>query len=99
LTGDKPGYVYMMANRPNGTLYIGATSDLVQRAWQHRNCTIDGFTKRYSCTLLVWFEDCGSIDHARLRELQMKKWYRAWKVRLIAATNPTWRDLFDEIVG
>jgi len=93
----KPGYIYIMASRRNGTLYIGVTSDLLARAHQHRNRLIEGFTKEYSCTLLVWFEGHGDIEAARARELQMKKWKRAWKIELIERENPQWRDLYDTL--
>ncbi len=94
---EKPGFVYIMANRRNGTLYIGATSDLPKRIWEHRNDLIDGFTKRYGCHLLVWYEACGGIEQARQRELQMKEWKRAWKIREIEGLNPEWEDLFDRL--
>lgn len=93
----KPGYIYIMASRRNGTLYIGVTSDLLTRAHQHRNKLIEGFTKEHSCTLLVWFEGHGDIEAARARELQMKKWTRAWKIELIERENPQWRDLYDTL--
>ncbi len=93
----KPGYIYIMASRRNGTLYIGVTSDLLARAHQHRNKLIEGFTREYSCTLLVWFEGHGDIEAARARELQMKKWKRAWKIELIERENPQWRDLYDTL--
>ncbi len=93
----KPGYIYIMASRRNGTLYIGVTSDLLARAHQHRNKLIEGFTKEYSCTLLVWFEGHGDIEAARARERQMKKWKRAWKIELIERENPQWKDLYDTL--
>lgn len=89
----KPGYVYIMASRRNGTIYIGVTSDLVKRVWQHRNGLVPGFTKKHGCKLLVWYEVCDDLDGARLRELQMKKWKRLWKISTIEATNPKWDDL------
>lgn len=91
---EKPGFVYIMASARNGTLYIGATSNLVQRTWQHREAVMDGFTKTHDCRRLVWFRDCGSIEAARTVELQMKKWRRGWKLREIEAANPDWEDLF-----
>lgn len=93
----KPGYVYIMASKRNGTLYIGVTSELVQRVWQHRNGVVPGFTRRYGCKSLVWYEAHDDIQDARLRELQMKKWKRKWKLREIEALNPDWRDLWDDI--
>ena len=87
-----------MANRRNGTLYVGATSNLVQRAWQHRECTIEGFTKRYGCKMLVWFEPHATMFEAIAREKQIKGGSRAAKIRLIEALNPEWRDLYSTIV-
>jgi len=94
----RPGYVYLMASRRNGTIYLGVTNDLLKRAWQHRNEVTDGFSKKYGCTLLVWYEAFDGIQQARQRELQMKKWKRAWKVELIERDNPQWLDLFDTLV-
>ncbi|MEZ0242072.1 MAG: GIY-YIG nuclease family protein [Sphingomonas sp.] len=94
---EKPGYVYIMANRRNGTVYIGSTSDLPARAHQHRNGLIEGFTKEHGCTLLVWYEGHGDIEAARTRELQMKKWKRLWKLRVIETMNPDWDDLFESL--
>lgn len=91
--------VYILANGRNGTLYIGVTSDLVARTWQHREHVVDGFTKRYGVTMLVWYELHGSMDAAILREKQIKKWNRAWKLRLIQESNPRWNDLWSGIVG
>ena len=93
----RPGYVYIMASRRNGTLYLGVTSDLPQRAYQHRNGQVEGFSKRYGCRLLVWYAAFDDIQDARARELQMKKWKRGWKVQAIEELNPGWRDLFEEI--
>jgi putative endonuclease len=95
----RAGCVYIMASRPNGTIYIGVTSDLVQRVWQHRESLISGFTKRYGCKTLVWFEAFASIDDARAFERQMKKWNRAWKIARIAGCNPRWVDLYPELAG
>ena len=94
---NKPGYVYIMASRRNGTIYTGVTSDLPARAYQHRNGIIAGFTKKYGCTLLVWYEVHDDLDNARLREIQMKKWNRQWKLRLIEEKNPDWDDLFESL--
>ena len=93
----KPGYVYIMASRRNGTIYIGATSDLPARAYQHRNGLIEGFTKEHGCTLLVWYQAHDTIEAARARELQMKKWKRLWKLREIETMNPDWDDLFESL--
>ena len=95
---ERRGYVYIMASKPNGTLYIGVTSNLVKRAWEHREGFVDGFTKRYGCKLLVWFEVHDRIENAILRERQMKEWQRAWKVRRIVEMNPDWRDLYPTLV-
>ena len=86
-----------MASSANGTLYTGVTSDLAARTHQHRNGLIDGFTKEHCCTLLVWFEVHDDLQDARLRELQIKKWKRAWKIELIEQGNPRWKDLFDTL--
>jgi len=83
-----------MASRRNGTLYIGVTSDLVKRAWEHRNGMVSGFTKEYDCKLLVWYEVHDDLQEARLRELQMKKWKRLWKISTIEMMNPDWTDLY-----
>ena len=91
---EKAGYVYIIANRKNGAIYIGVTSDIVKRAWEHRNGVVRGFTKRYGCKLLVWFEAFDDIQQARQRELQMKEWKRAWKIRLIEERNLNWDDLY-----
>ena len=86
-----------MANRRNGTLYTGVTSDLVKRVWQHREGAAEGFTKRYGCKLLVWFELAGTMHAAITREKQLKGGSRARKLALIEAANPDWEDLFQEI--
>jgi len=79
--------------------YIGVTSDLVKRVWEHRNGLVRGFTKRYGCKLLVWYEVHDDLQEARRRELQMKEWKRAWKVRLIEESNLDWADLYPTLVG
>ena len=84
----RPGCVYLMASKRNGTLYLGVTSNLQARAYQHRNKLTDGFSKKHDCTQLVWYEASDDIQAARQRELQMKKWKRAWKVGLIERDNP-----------
>ena len=86
-----------MASKRNGTLYIGVTSDLLKRAAEHRNGIIEGFTKRYGCKLLVWYEMHESMEAAILREKQIKAGSRAKKPALIEAMNPRWKDLFDAI--
>jgi putative endonuclease len=91
------GFVYIMASRRNGTIYIGVTSDLPQRIAQHREGLIEGFTKQYGCKLLVWFERYDDLQEARRRELQMKNWKRLWKLRVIEEMNPEWDDLFESL--
>jgi len=90
--------VYILASKRNGTLYVGATSDLVKRGWEHRTNVVEGFTKRYSVRELVYYEMHEDMMSAITREKQLKKWRRAWKVRLIEERNPEWRDLWLEIV-
>jgi len=92
-------HVYIVANKRNGTIYIGVTSDLVKRAYQHRYGLIEGFSKQYGCKLLVWFEAHGSIEAAIAREKQMKEWRRAWKLSRIETDNLGWRDLADDLLG
>jgi putative endonuclease len=89
--------VYIMASKPNGTLYVGVTSDLVQRVWQHREGAADGFSKRYGCKLLVWFELHATMEYAIASEKQLKGGSRKKKLALIEGGNPQWRDLFAEI--
>ena len=89
--------VYILASRPNGTLYIGVTSNLVQRVWQHRNDFIAGFTRKYGIHRLVWYETHSTMEAAITRERRLKKWERGWKIRLIEETNPSWRDLYPDI--
>ena len=84
-----------MASGHSGTLYIGVTSDLPGRVWQHKEGTADGFTKKYGCKTLVWFEQFGAIELAIQREKQMKEWKRLWKLRAIEAKNPAWDDLYE----
>jgi putative endonuclease len=93
----KAGFAYIMASQRNGTIYTGSTSNLVQRACQHRTGLIDGFTKENGCTLLVWFEAHDDLQEARRRELQIKKWNRIWKLPLIEEVNPEWKDLYESL--
>ena len=94
----KAGYVYIMASGKNGTIYIGVTSDLVKRVWEHRECVVPGFTKKHGCKLLVWFEAHDGLEEARRRELQMKEWKRAWKIKLIEESNLDWDDLYPTLL-
>ena len=89
--------VYIVANKRNGAIYVGVTSNVVQRAWQHREGIVDGFTKRYGCKLLVWFELHSTMEYAIAREKQLKGGSRKKKLALIEASNPLWRDLYPEI--
>ena len=93
----KRGYVYILASQRNGTLYIGVTSDLVKRVWQHKNDEIEGFTKRYGVHRLVYFEAHDDIRDAILREKRLKKWRRSWKLELIEEDNPGWNDLYEQL--
>ena len=90
--------VYILASCRNGTLYIGVTSNVVQRIWQHRIDLVPGFTRRHRIHLLVWFELHDTMDAAITREKAIKEWKRAWKIRLIEDTNPYWHDLYPDLV-
>ena len=96
---DKAYYVYVLASRRNGTLYIGVTSDLARRVWEHKEGFVSGFTKEHSVHTLVWYEQHDNPEVAITREKQIKKWNRAWKVQLIEASNPYWNDLYSEITS
>ena len=87
-------YVYILASKRNGTLYIGVTNNLLKRVGEHKSGVVDGFTKRYSVHLLVYFEETSDINSAILREKQLKNWRRSWKVKLIEDNNPGWKDLY-----
>ncbi|KGI79030.1 GIY-YIG nuclease family protein [Oleiagrimonas soli] len=91
--------VYMLASRRNGTLYIGVTTDLPDRVWQHRNDLVAGFTRHYRVHRLVWFESHATMESAIAREKTLKNWKRAWKLQLIEETNPYWRDLYPDLVS
>ena len=90
--------MYLLASKRNGTLYVGATSDLIQRVWQHKNDLAEGFTKRYGVHRLVWYEECGTMEAAISREKAIKEWKRAWKIRLIENRNPEWKDIYNELL-
>jgi len=92
-------WVYILASRRNGTLYIGMTDDLVRRAWEHRTGAVRGFTRQYGIKMLVWFEQHETRESALQRERQLKKWNRAWKLQLIERFNPSWKDLADELTS
>ncbi len=93
----RDGWVYILTNRPNGTLYVGVTSSLARRIWEHREGVVDGFTRRYGLKRLVYTERHDDVRTAIQRERTMKHWPRAWKVRLILAGNPGWEDLYDRL--
>jgi putative endonuclease len=85
---ERQGFVYIMASQRNGTIYIGVTSDLARRVWEHRTGAVEGFSKEHGCKRLVWYQQFDSLEAARQRELQMKEWQRAWKLREIEGLNP-----------
>ena len=91
-------FVYILASRRNGTLYVGVTNDLVRRVYEHKNDLVDGFTKRYGVHLLVYYESTSEVTSAIQREKQIKKWNRAWKIELIERVNQDWKDLYNELV-
>jgi putative endonuclease len=95
----KGGWVYMMSNKPNGTLYVGVSADIVRRAFEHRTGAASGFTRRYGLHCLVWFEWHDEIRSAIEREKQIKNWRRNWKVWLIHENNPNWDDLYPTLLG
>jgi putative endonuclease len=90
--------VYILASKRNGTLYIGVTNSLPKRAWEHKNDLVEGFTKKYGVHHLVYYEIHEDMTSAIIREKQIKKWNRLWKLELIEKQNPTWKDLFDDII-
>ena len=91
--------VYILASERNGTLYIGVTSDLIKRVWQHREAVVEGFTKEYGVKTLVWYEQHATMESAISREKAMKKWRREWKLNAIKSLNPDWNDLWPHITG
>jgi putative endonuclease len=92
-------YVYILASKRNGTLYIGVTNDLIRRVSEHKSGLVPGFTKTYGVNILVWFDQCNNIAVAIQREKQMKAWKRAWKIRLIEEANKEWKDLYQQLLG
>jgi len=90
--------VYILASRRNGTLYVGVTSDLIKRVWEHKSDAVEGFTKRYGVHDLVWYEAHETMMSAIAREKAIKEWRRAWKLELIEKTNPEWRDLYKDLL-
>ncbi len=94
----KQGFVYILTNKNNTTLYIGVTSNLIKRIYEHKNKLVDGFTKKYNLNKLVYFESLDNITTAIEREKQLKNWHRNWKINLITEFNKEWKDLYDDII-
>ena len=94
----KTYFVYILASRENGTLYIGITSNLIKRVWEHKNYVVRGFTDKYNVTLLVYYEQFTDVNEAITREKRLKSWNRDWKIELIESKNPKWKDLYEEII-
>jgi putative endonuclease len=92
-------FVYMLASRRNGTYYIGVTNNIMRRTWEHKNDLVEGFTKKYGVHILVWYELFEDINEAIAREKRMKRWNRAWKIRLIEKHNSGWNDIYDRLMG
>ena len=92
-------FVYILASKKNGTVYIGVTNDLIMRVWEHKNGVVEGFTKRYNVHQLVYYEQCADVREAIAREKKLKDWHRQWKVALIERLNPTWEDLYYKLIG
>ena len=90
-------YLYILANKRNGTLYVGVTNNLLRRIYEHKNDLVEGFTKKYAVKNLVHYEAYKNINDAITREKQIKKWLREWKIKLIEESNPTWKDLYEEL--
>lgn len=90
--------VYILASSRNGTLYVGVTSDLIKRIWEHKSDVVESFTSRYGVHMLVWYELHETMESAIAREKAVKEWNRAWKLRLIERDNPNWRDLYSELI-
>jgi len=98
LMTDRSYYVYILASRKNGTLYIGVTNDLARRVYEHKEKIIEGFTKKYGVAKLVYFEQTQDVQNALEREKRLKKWNRQWKIDLIEKMNPEWQDLYEKIL-
>ena len=90
-------YVYILASKRRGPLYIGITNDLIRRIQEHKNGVVQGFTKKYGVSSLVYYQQCEDIESVILREKQLKAWHREWKIRLIEETNPLWKDLSETL--
>ena len=92
-------YVYILASKRNGTLYVGVTSNLIRRVWEHKNNVVGGFTQKYNVHNLVYYEQCESAESAIRREKRLKEWPRQWKLNLVESKNPDWKDLYASITG
>jgi len=99
MSGERAFWVYILASRVGGTLYIGVTNDLVRRVYEHRSKFVPGFTRKYGIQRLVYFEQYSTVEAAIGREKKLKKWHRQWKVRLIEESNPDWADLYNGIAA
>lgn len=95
---EKSYCVYILSNKPNGVPYIGVTNDLIRRILEHKEGKVPGFTKKYDCKTLVWFDFTNDVGAAIMKEKQMKKWKRDWKIRLIEEKNLNWRDLYEDLL-
>ena len=93
------GYIYILASKKNGTLYIGSTSNLINRVWEHKNKLLRGFTSKYGVDKLVYYEWYDRLEDMVIRERQLKKWKRSWKIELIVQNNPEWGDLYNEVLS
>jgi putative endonuclease len=93
-----PFFTYIVASQRNGTIYVGSTDSIINRVAQHKSRGVPGFTSRYGCTILVWYEVFDTREEAFRRERRLKEWRRSWKLMLIEATNPDWRDLYDDLL-
>lgn len=91
-------FIYILASKRNGTLYIGITSNLIKRVWEHKNNLVEGFTKQYNIHILVYFEETSDVESAILKEKKLKNWHRDWKINLINSFNPNWKDLYQDII-
>ena len=94
---EKQPCVYILASRRNGTLYVGVTSDLLKRIWEHKNDLVEGFSRKYGIHTLVWYEVHETMESAIIREKAIKEWKRIWKLNIIESSNPEWRDLYHEL--
>jgi len=92
-------YVYIMASKRNGTLYVGVTSDLLKRVWEHKMKLVEGFTETYDIDRLVYYEQCQDVEYALRKEKRLKKYNRQWKIDLIEKLNPDWEDLYEELLS